>query len=155
MQLPLNGTELGYHSLLRRVTPDDERAILAFPTEVGKAEEGECFRLPFSPLFPVLGGKAPQLDQPRLFCIDFQNELRQPLLESFPEPFDIHSAFEADDQVSSAGGSHPDALSEPYVTLAAHTAPAMEPRRTPICQCAHGFESRRAIRATQCVALRR
>src|SRR3954454_23258507 len=99
MQLPLNGTELGYHSLLRRVTPDDERAILAFPTEVGKAEEGECFRLPFSPLFPVLGGKAPQLDQPRLFCIDFQTELRQPLLESFPEPFDIHSAFEADDQI--------------------------------------------------------
>jgi hypothetical protein len=31
----------------------------------------------------------------------------------------------------------------------------MEPRRTPICQCAHNFESRLEIRATQCVALRK
>jgi len=30
----------------------------------------------------------------------------------------------------------------------------MEPRRTPICQCAHNFGSRLEIRATQCVALR-
>ena len=38
------------------------------------------------------------------------------------------------DEVSSAGESHPRALSEPYVNLSAHTAPAVEPRRTPICQ---------------------
>jgi hypothetical protein len=31
----------------------------------------------------------------------------------------------------------------------------MEPRRTPICQCAHNFGSRLEIRATQCVALRK
>ena len=31
----------------------------------------------------------------------------------------------------------------------------MEPRRTPICQCAHNFGSRREMRATQCVALRK
>jgi hypothetical protein len=36
--------------------------------------------------------------------------------------------------VSSPGESHPEALSEPYLNLSAHTAPAMEPRRTPICQ---------------------
>src|SRR5450756_2113047 len=53
------------------------------------------------------------------------------------------------DRVSSPGESHPEALSEPYVNLSAHTAPAMEPRRTPICQCAHNFGSRREIRATQ------
>src|SRR5207245_8887812 len=58
-------------------------------------------------------------------------------------------------EVSSAGESHPDALSEPYLNLSAHTAPAMEPRRTPICQCAHNFGSRLEIRATQCVALRK
>jgi hypothetical protein len=45
-------------------------------------------------------------------------------------------------------------LSEPYLNLSAHTAPAMEPRRTPICQCAHNFGSRREMRATQCVARR-
>ena len=37
-------------------------------------------------------------------------------------------------EVSSAGESHPDALSEPYVNVSAHTAPARKPRRTPSCQ---------------------
>jgi len=57
--------------------------------------------------------------------------------------------------VSSAGESHPHALSEPYLNLSAHTAPAMEPRRTLVCQCANSFGSRREMRATQCVALRK
>jgi len=52
-------------------------------------------------------------------------------------------------EVSSSGESHPEALSEPYVNVSAHTAPAMEPRCTPICQCAHNFGSRLEIRATQ------
>src|ERR1017187_719686 len=59
------------------------------------------------------------------------------------------------DGVSRPGESHPEPLSEPYLNLSAHTAPAMEPRRTPICQCAHNFGSRLEIRATQCVALRK
>ena len=58
-------------------------------------------------------------------------------------------------EVSSPGESHPEALSEPYLNLSAHTAPAMEPRRSPICQCAHNFGSRLEIRATQWVALRK
>ena len=58
-------------------------------------------------------------------------------------------------EVSSPGESHPEALSEPYLNLSAHTAPTMEPRRTPICQCANSFGSRREMRATQCAALRR
>ena len=57
--------------------------------------------------------------------------------------------------VSSAGESHPDALSEPYVNVSAHTAPAKEPRRTPICQCANSPGSRREMRAIQCIARRR
>ena len=65
------------------------------------------------------------------------------------------SVFKAYHQVSSPGESHPEALREPYLNLSAHTAPAMEPRRTPICQCAHNFGSRLEIRATQCVALRK
>ena len=58
-------------------------------------------------------------------------------------------------KVSRPGKSHPEPLSQPYVNLSAHTAPAMEPRRTPICQCAHNFGSRLEIRATQCAALRK
>ena len=60
-----------------------------------------------------------------------------------------------DHEVSSPREFHPEALSEPYMNLSAHTAPTMEPRRTPICQCANNRESRRDIRAIQCVALRR
>jgi hypothetical protein len=57
--------------------------------------------------------------------------------------------------VSSPREFRPEALLEPYMNLSAHTAPTMEPRRTPICQCANNRESRRDIRAIQCVALRR
>ncbi len=52
-------------------------------------------------------------------------------------------------EVSSPEEFHPEALSAPYLNVSAHTAPAMEPRRTPICQCAHNFGSRLEIRATQ------
>src|SRR5206468_10304245 len=57
-------------------------------------------------------------------------------------------------EVSSAGESHPHALAEPYVNVSAHTAPAVEPRRTPICQWANNPGSRREIRAIQCAARR-
>src|SRR5215831_1800464 len=60
-----------------------------------------------------------------------------------------------DHEVSSPGESHSEALLEPCLNLSAHTAPATEPCRAPICQCAHNFGSRREIRATQCVALRK
>jgi hypothetical protein len=66
-----------------------------------------------------------------------------------------YPVLESQDEVSSPGEFRPEALSEPYLNLSAHTAPAMEPCRTPICQCAHNFGSRREIRATQCVALRK
>jgi hypothetical protein len=55
--------------------------------------------------------------------------------------------------VSRPGESHPEPLSEPCLNVSAHTAPAMEPRRTPICQCVHNCGSRFEIRATQWVAL--
>src|SRR5215469_9159801 len=74
-----------------------------------------------------------------------------------PRPIQCLSRFTATEnhEVSSPGGSHPEALSEPYVNVSAHTAPTMEPRRTPICQCAHNFGSRRERRAIQWVALRK
>ena len=73
--------------------------------------------------------------------------------EPFHAPLEVLAAGES--EVSRPGESHPEPLSEPYLNLSAHTAPAMEPRRTPICQCAHNFGSRLEIRATQCVALRK
>src|SRR5713226_5784491 len=59
-----------------------------------------------------------------------------------------------DHKVSSAGESHSHALAEPYVNVSAHTAPTVEPRRTPICQWANNPGSRREIRAIPCAARR-
>src|SRR5215831_20051012 len=74
-----------------------------------------------------------------------------------PRPIQRLSRFAATEnhEVSRPGEFHPEPLSEPYLNLSAHTAPAMEPRRSPICQCAHNFGSRLEIRATQWVALRK
>src|SRR5215831_8013937 len=77
--------------------------------------------------------------------------------DHLPRPLQCLSRFAATEnhEVSRLGESHPEPLSEPYLNLSAHTAPAMEPRRSPICQCAHNFGSRLEIRATQWVALRK
>src|SRR4051794_26717942 len=99
-QLRLNRTQLRHHPLFRRFAPDDEGSIApALPAVMRKAQEREGFRFSLATLLPVLGGKAPQLDQPRLFRIPFQTELCQPLLESFPEAFGLCPAFEADNQI--------------------------------------------------------
>ena len=46
-------------------------------------------------LFPVTGGIAPELNQPGLLRVEFQAELRQPLLEVLKEPHGIGSLLEA------------------------------------------------------------
>src|SRR5215471_21735010 len=77
--------------------------------------------------------------------------------DHLPRPIQRLVRFAATEnhEVSRPEESHPEPLSEPYLNLSAHTAPAMEPRRSPICQCAHNFGSRLEIRATQWVALRK
>jgi hypothetical protein len=75
---------------------------------------------------------------PQRFALIFQGLFRDP----------------CDNEVSGAGESPPHALAAPYVNVSAHTAPALEPRRTPICPWAHNPGSRRDIRAIQGVALR-
>src|SRR3954452_6816518 len=96
-QLRLDGFELGDHPLFRRFAPHDERFLApALAAVMREAQERESLRFSLTTLLPVLGGKAPKLDQPRLFRIDFQTELCQPLLESFPEAFGLCPAFDAD-----------------------------------------------------------
>src|ERR1700691_689166 len=122
-KLRLNGTKLRYHPLLRRDTPDDENAVSALPTEVGKAQERERFRLSFTTLLSVSGGEPSKLDQSRLLCIELQTNLGQPFPKCFQESLSVGSVFETHHKVSSAGESHPDALSEPCLNVSAHTAP--------------------------------
>ena len=46
----------------------------------------------------------------------------------------IGTILEPHNTVSGPGELHPEALAELYVSLATHTAPIREPRRTPMCQ---------------------
>ena len=47
------------------------------------------------PLFPFVGRIAPELDQPSLFRVEFQAELRQPFLDLPKEPDCLGSMLEA------------------------------------------------------------
>src|ERR1700674_2752943 len=96
-----------------------------------------------------------QRRQPTLLLIHHQVKSSELTLESLPRLPRLALRLRQQHQVSRPGESPPEPLSEPCLNVSAHTAPAMEPRRTPICQCAHNFGSRLEIRATQWVALRR
>ena len=125
------------------------------PADMREAQKVERLRLTFSSPFPVELGKRPELNPARFIRMQFQSKLPQPFPEVLQETVGFRLRLEPEDRVSSAGESHPDALSEPYLNVSAHTAPARAPRRTPICQCANSLGSRREMRATQCVALRK
>ena len=60
-----------------------------------ETQEVEGLRLAEVPLLPLLGGKPPQLDQPRLLSMQFQAELREPVAELREEPLGVISMLEA------------------------------------------------------------
>jgi hypothetical protein len=78
---------------------------------------------------------------PREFRQRFGVEMMQVFAEQMAEEWKRHGiggavrvGLTAGWEVSSPGELHPEALSELYMNLSAHTAPTMEPRRAPICQ---------------------
>lgn len=83
-----------------------------------------------------------------------QSGFRRPLLHRVQRPHRFGLASTQNYEVSRPGEFHPEPLAEPYLNVSAHTAPAMEPRRTPIVQWANNFGARREIRAIQCAARR-
>jgi hypothetical protein len=96
LKLNLDGFEFRNHSLLRSDPPYGEgSALVALPTVVGKAQEGEGLWFSLSPLLPVASGEPPELDQSSLLCIEFQAELGQTFPKCFQESLRVGSAFEA------------------------------------------------------------
>jgi hypothetical protein len=66
-KLSLDGFEFRNHSLLRSDPPYGEgSALVALPTVVGKAQEGEGLWFSLPPLLPVSSGEPPELDQSSL-----------------------------------------------------------------------------------------
>jgi hypothetical protein len=97
-------------------------------------QEVKSLWLPFPTPLLILLGPSIELDQTRLLRIWLQPGLRQAPLKFFLESLSAFPVLKPHDEVSSPGEFHPEALSELYMNLSAHTAPTMEPRRTPICQ---------------------
>src|SRR6516164_6341357 len=121
---------------------------------VAEPPAGIAPRLLFPKVHPQKVEAIPCIDHTSLVFIDSHPQPRQELPQLRHVNFrGLPSAQHH--EASRPGESHPEPLSEPCLNLSAHTAPATEPCRTPSCQCAHSFGSRRAMRATQCVALRR
>ena len=94
LQLHLDGLELSDQTLLRRFAPDCEGPVLALPTMMREAQKREGFRFSLAAPFPIEGREPPELDQPCLFRIQFQPELREPLPKCCQEPLRIRSVFE-------------------------------------------------------------
>ena len=70
LKLNLDGFKLRNHSLLRSDPPYGEGpALVALPTVVGKAQEGEGLWFFLSPRSPVASGEPPELDQSSLVRI--------------------------------------------------------------------------------------
>ena len=71
-KLGLDGLQLRNHPLFRRDAPDGEGiGLVAPPTVVSEAQEGERFRFSLATLLPVSGSIAPELDQPGLLRMEF------------------------------------------------------------------------------------
>jgi hypothetical protein len=92
--------QLRHHPLRRRFAPYDETAVAPpLPTVMREAEERKGLRLSLTALFPNSFGMLPELDQPRLFGMQFQAELRQPFPKLSEKTFGFRPAFEAHHEI--------------------------------------------------------
>jgi hypothetical protein len=95
-KLDLDGLQLRNHPLFRRDAPDGEGiGLVAPPTVVSEAQEGERLRFSRATPLPITGSIAPELDQPGLLRMEFRAELCQPFLEIIEEPHGLGSVLEA------------------------------------------------------------
>jgi len=99
-KLDLDGLQLRNHPPLRRDAPDGEGiGLVASPTVVSEAQEVERLGFSRATLLPVSGSIAPELDQPGLFLMEFQAELREPFLKILKEPHGVGSVLEAQREI--------------------------------------------------------
>ena len=85
-KLDLDCLKLRCHSRFRREAADSVGiGLVATPTVVSEAQEVERLWFSCTTLLPISDSIAPELDQPGLLRMEFQSELRQPLLELLKE----------------------------------------------------------------------
>ena len=79
VELRLDASKLGPYALADRLAPNCKPSQAVLPTDVGKAQEIERLRFPFSPTSPVLFGEPAEFDPARLIRVKFQSKLSQSL----------------------------------------------------------------------------
>jgi hypothetical protein len=92
-----------------------------------EAQKVKCLRFALSPFKPTLGRKTTKFNESGFLRMQLQTEPHQALAQFIEKPLGFRSIPESDDEVSSPGESHPQALSEPDVNLSAHPAPIIQP----------------------------
>ncbi len=65
LELLLNFCQLPPQALVDRVTLHREIPVPSLPADMRESQKVECFRLPFSSVFPVVFGTPPELDPAR------------------------------------------------------------------------------------------
>jgi hypothetical protein len=117
---PPDSANSSFQSFPCRLPLNNPVPTTRFPPVVGKSEKIEC-AVPTSSL--ILSVWLPEVHQRRLLWMNGQIEAIKPLRKNFHDLSGIFFPFAANNEVSSPGESHPQALSEPDVNLSAHPAP--------------------------------
>ena len=97
---------------------------LTGPRPVEREPEEVEGRPTFPALLPLR--RTPEREKPRLVGMQGQSEMLQPLAEGVHHALRIVFGFEADDELSNPGESHPRVLAEPDVNVSAHPAPIIQ-----------------------------
>src|SRR5215510_2155966 len=111
-----------------RLALDDPVPLACFGPIVGKAEKVKCTR---APCRSVSAWRPLERNQRRFLGMNGEAETGKAFRQDVHNPAGVGFALAADDKSSSAGESHPRALSEPDVNLAAHPAPIVQPQAVP------------------------
>src|SRR6516225_2301569 len=81
LELLLDLLQLPSQALGDRPALQGKVPLPVLPADMREAQKVERFRLPFSPVFPILFGVPPELDLARLVRMQCQPKLPQPLPE--------------------------------------------------------------------------
>ena len=94
-ELRLDTSKLGPYALADRLAPNCKPSKAVLPTDVGKTQEIERLRLPFSSTFPVLFSKPAEFDPARLIRVQLQTKLSQSLPQIFQESIRVRLILES------------------------------------------------------------
>ena len=120
--------QLRSHPLGLRFAAHNEASILPRPrTKMREAQEVKRLWFAFAFSLSIHLRVAAKLDQPGLLRVEFQMEDRESLAQFIQTSPRFDFLLESDHESSSPGDSHPQALTEPDLSLSIHTAPMIQP----------------------------